>query len=228
MFEPRRRWPLVLRRIVVAAFVLVFLVVGGPNLYILLTTWSRVLDVAEVPFDARTGGTHRKVALVLGAQVRSDGPSRLLEDRLVAAQTLYINGVVQKLLLSGAAADHYDEAKTMRRFLVDRGVPDAALVVDRTGFRTLDSVHRARSVYGLTSLIIVTNEFHLPRALFLADRFGIDAIGVSHDRPQSLVPLAKNLGRETLARVLAVLDVVVLGTRAEVLGPPIPLDEDAT
>jgi vancomycin permeability regulator SanA len=117
----------------------------------------------------------RPVALVLGAGLRSDGrPTLLLARRLDIAADLYHRGTVDAVLVSGAD----DEPAAMRAYLLAAGVPDAKIVCDAAGFRTWDSCLRARHVYGVRSAIVVTQEFHLPRAVVLCGAAGIDATGV--------------------------------------------------
>jgi vancomycin permeability regulator SanA len=117
----------------------------------------------------------RPVALVLGAGLRTDGwPTLLLARRLDIAAELYHRGTVDAVLVSGAD----DEPVAMRTYLLAAGVPAAKIVGDAAGFRTWDSCVRAREVYGVRSAIVVTQEFHLPRAVVLCGAAGIDAIGV--------------------------------------------------
>jgi vancomycin permeability regulator SanA len=117
----------------------------------------------------------RPVALVLGAGLRRDGrPTLLLARRLDLAAELYHRGTVDAVLVSGAD----DEPSAMRTYLLGAGVPDAKIVADEAGVRTWDSCVRAREVYGVRSAIVVTQEFHLPRAVVLCAAAGIDAIGV--------------------------------------------------
>ncbi|WP_345604841.1 SanA/YdcF family protein [Pseudonocardia adelaidensis] len=134
-------------------------------------------------FAASTGGRRttveraqaRPVALVLGAGLRADGrPTLLLARRLDIAADLYHRGTVDAVLVSGAD----DEPAAMRTYLLAAGVPDAKIVCDDAGVRTWDSCVRAREVYGVRSAIVVTQEFHLPRAVVLCAAAGIDAIGV--------------------------------------------------
>jgi vancomycin permeability regulator SanA len=117
----------------------------------------------------------RPVALVLGAGLRDDGrPSTLLARRLDIAADLYHRGTVDAVLVSGANA----EPAAMRAYLVAAGVPDAKIVRDAAGYRTWDSCVRAHEVFGVRSAIVVTQEFHLPRAVALCKAAGIDATGV--------------------------------------------------
>ena len=120
------------------------------------------------------------VALVLGAQVYPSGmPSRFLRARLDLAEVLLRRGIVDRLLLSGdAGAPEYDEPAAMRAYLLATGVPDDRLVLDPYGLDTYDSCVRARDVYGVQRVVVVTQDYHLPRAVGTARLIGLDAFGV--------------------------------------------------
>lgn len=150
------------------------------------------------------------VAIVLGARVYRDGTVSLtLEDRLQTAVELYRTGKVQRILVSG---DHRtpanDEPLTMRRWLLDRGVPDQDIFLDHAGFRTLDTMQRAARVFQVRQAAVCTQEFHLARALFLARRAGIEAIGVPADRRRYRYHY-QNRTREFFARARAFVDSYV-------------------
>jgi SanA protein len=171
----------------------------------------------------------RKVALVLGARVwRSGEPSTSLADRLHAALELYEAGKVEKILVTGDHGLHgYNEVRAMFTWLVERGVPKDKIFTDHAGFRTLDSMERAVKVFGVEDAIICTQEFHLPRSLFLARVSGLDAVGYVADRRVYEVRY-KNAVREAGARTKALLDVHVLGTQPKFLGERIPIDGPAS
>ena len=135
---------------------------------------------ARVYLDARTVPL-RRVGLVLGTAPRGHlGPNPFFERRLDAAAALYRAGRVRCLLVSGDhGTPYYDEVDAMRRGLVRRGVPAGRIAMDHAGFRTLDSLVRARRVFGVQDAVVVTDGFHLPRALYLARCNGIDAVGLS-------------------------------------------------
>ncbi|MFT4163963.1 MAG: ElyC/SanA/YdcF family protein [Microlunatus sp.] len=120
------------------------------------------------------------VALVLGAQVYPNGmPSRFLRARLDLAGALLSRGVVDRLLLSGdASAAEYDEPAAMREYLLAAGVPEDRLVLDPYGLDTYDSCVRAREVFGVQRVVVVTQDYHLPRAVGTARLVGLDAVGV--------------------------------------------------
>lgn len=162
----------------------------------------------------------REVALVLGAKVyRSGRLSAVLEDRVRTAVALYEAGKVRKLLMSGDnSRDDYDEVTAMRNFALRLGVPEDDVVRDFAGLRTYDSLVRARDVWGLDRLTIVTQGFHLPRSLYLAKGLGLDAVGVGADRRQYASARRMAL-REMAARVRAVVDVRVLRPHPRHLGP---------
>ena len=172
---------------------------------------------------AESGVPWAPVALVLGAQVYPDGtPSSFLARRLDLAARLWRAGRVQVLLLSGdAGAPEYDEPTAMLRYLLAAGVPDDALVVDPAGFDTYDSCVRAARVFGVTDLTVVTQDYHLPRAVGTARAVGLRAEGVGDTSVRRLRgPWLRGLLRDQVACVKTVLDLA--RRRRPVLGPPDP------
>lgn len=121
--------------------------------------------------------------LVLGCQVKSDGtPSPMLRDRILQGVALYELGVSDTLLMSGDSREaDYDEVGAMRALAEENGVPTEAIVTDPYGLSTYDSVLRAMKLYGYDKIVIVTQEYHLYRALYIAEECGIEAYGVSAD-----------------------------------------------
>jgi SanA protein len=138
-----------------------------------------------------------------------------------AAARLYHNGKIKHLLLSGSGNNNgYDEPAEMQALAIKLGVPESAMTLDYSGFRTLDSIARAKEVYGLTHFTIITNQYHAYRALFLSRHYGLQAVAFSAEKVP-LRALGGNLVREWLARVKAVLDIYVLHTPPTFLGPKI-------
>ncbi|MCD8003887.1 MAG: YdcF family protein [Clostridia bacterium] len=118
--------------------------------------------------------------LVLGAGVRSDGtPSDMLADRLDVGIELYFAGAAPAILLTGDDSEYHNEVTVMAQYCIDAGVPDEDIIRDGEGYCTYDSINRASGVYGAEKIIIVTQEYHLYRAIYIADAFGIDSVGVS-------------------------------------------------
>jgi SanA protein len=167
------------------------------------------------------------VAIVLGAGVRADGtPSDALADRLEQAVELYLAGKARKLLLTG---DHgtreYDETNCMRRWVLARGVREEDVFCDHAGFSTHDSLARARQVFGIKRAIVVTQAFHLPRALYTAAALGIEAQGVACDRREYQKGLWYAL-RETGSRSKAFVQSGLFQCAPRVGGQPIPIEGD--
>jgi SanA protein len=164
------------------------------------------------------------VALVFGAGYWPSGRlSDALADRMEAAIALYQAGKVNKLLLTGdnRVAD-YNEPAAMAAYARSRGVPDADLVLDYAGRRTYDSCYRARAIFGVERAVLVTQAFHLPRALFTCDRLGLEVVGVVADRHRYVRGLWYEV-RELAAVSRAWVDLNILRP-VPVLGDPIPVD----
>ena len=168
----------------------------------------------------------RQAAIVPGALVYPDGrPSDILADRLETALALYRAGRVARILVSG---DHgrreYDEVNAMRRWLEARGVPSRDIFMDHAGFDTHDTMVRAREVFCVDSAVVVTQAFHLPRAVYAARGAGLRAVGLEADR-RRYRKAVQNQVRESAARVKS-FGEIHLGLSPRYLGPRIPIDGD--
>ena len=196
----------------------VFLI-GLPWIYIRLKTQSRI-------FRTAAESTEAPVAIVFGAGLTRDGaPMPVLADRVATAVELYKAGKVRKLLLTGDNRfPEYNEPEAMRQYALSLGVPEADLVSDYAGRRTYDSCYRARFIFQVRKAILVSQEFHLPRAVYLCDQLGIESVGVAADRrayrTSSLIQW--NL-REWPACIFAVLETQITHPQP-VLGPVEPLE----
>jgi SanA protein len=170
------------------------------------------LRASEVP--------QTRVALVLGTAPTVAGrPNSYFVNRIAAAAELYRAGRVQKILVSGDNGRRgYDEPTAMKKALVQRGVPAEDVTCDFAGFHTLDSIVRAKEVFGLESCVIVTDDFHLSRALYTAQQKGLRAIGFQ-TRPVSSAMSTRLQIRELGARVLVWMDCKVLNSQPKFLGP---------
>lgn len=194
-----------------AAFAIVQLVVVGG-------TRSSIFSADDVP--------PAYVVIVPGASVLRNGtPSDILADRLTVAANLYAAGKAEKILVSGDnGLDGYDEVNAMRRFLLDKDVAPEDIFLDHAGFDTYDTMYRANRVFGVRDAIVVTQRYHLYRALFIASHSGIRASGV----PSDLQPYVKQSwfsARESLSRVKAFADVIT-GATSKHLGEPIDIRGD--
>ena len=182
----------------------------------------------STPAGHERSAPRAQAALVLGALVERGGrPSPMLRDRIRAAAELYHAGRVEKVLASG---DHgrleYDEVNVMRRELLRLGVPDGDVFTDHAGFDTWDSVVRARRIFGVDSALIVSQGFHLPRAVWLARRAGLDVHGVAADVGGYGGQSRNGAIREIVARTKAAADVVT-GAEPRFLGNEIPITGDS-
>lgn len=141
------------------------------------------------------------VILILGCGVKKNGePSDMLQDRLITGIALYREGIAPKILLSGDHEhDDYDEITAMKRVCLEAGVPEEAILTDRYGLSTYDSIVRATVQYGIERAVIVTQTYHLYRALYIAKKMGMEAIGVDADIRTYRLQTYRDL-REVLAR----------------------------
>jgi SanA protein len=177
---------------------------------------GRIYTVLEAP--------RQPVAIVFGAGYWPSGhPSSALADRMDTAIALYKAGKVNKLLLTGDNRFvDYNEPAVMAEYAQARGLPREDLVLDYAGRRTYDSCYRAGSIFGVERAVLVTQRFHLPRALFTCDRLGLEVVGAAADRRRYARGLWFRL-RELPALSLAWLDLNLFKP-LPVLGEPIPVD----
>jgi SanA protein len=193
--------------------------IGLANGYVLLGAKGKATaDVSEAP--------HAQAAIVPGALVKPDGTmSTMLADRVQQALALWRAGRVGRILVSG---DHdtwdYDEPGTMRTALVDAGVPPRVIFEDHAGFDTWATMVRAHGIFGIDSAVVVTQGFHMPRALYLAEAAGLDATGLTADLHPYGAQGTKSNVREVLSRVKAVADVAI--DTPALAGPKIPIGGD--
>ena len=205
-------------KIVLMAGALSLLSVIGASLLINRAARGRTFsDVQAIP--------HRPVGLILGcSKVLPNGDGNIFfQHRVAAAAELYRAGKIDYLLVSGDNHIHaYDEAKDMKDSLVELGVPAGKIYCDFAGFRTLDSVVRAREVFGQTRITIISQEFHNRRAIFIASHRGVDAIGFNAPAVDAYDSF-KTRCREQLAKVNTVLDIYVFRRQPKFFGPKVPI-----
>lgn len=148
------------------------ILIWGLSVYIFQATNSRTFDTIESLPAAHT-------VIILGASVYSDGTlSPILQDRVDTGLKLYRNGKVKRFLLSGDnRSEDYDEVNAMRNYLVDLGVPQSHIFIDPAGIDTYDSMYRSNAIFEVPSAIVVTQQFHLPRTLFIAKNLGLSYRG---------------------------------------------------
>jgi vancomycin permeability regulator SanA len=208
---PRRRWP---RRLMLLALALPLLPLALIAYVVLATEGRRYENPANVPAA--------RVAVVFGAGVRPDGrPSPMLADRVRAAADLYKAGRVQKLLMTGdnGRAD-YDEVGAMRRYAIEQGVPAADITLDHAGFSTYESCYRAAAIFGVREAVLVTQRYHLPRAVYTCGELGVDAVGLGTPDwgAYSDGVMATYTAREALATLNALWEVHITRPAPKYLG----------
>jgi len=211
---PLRRWPRLSRLVLIGGTGLV-LFIAAANIYVLHSGGEATSVVAEAP--------RAEVAVVPGALVEPDGDmSTMLAARVEQASRLWHADKVEKVLVSG---DHgswkYDEPDTMRKALIEDGVDPRDVFEDHAGFDTWATMVRAREIFGVRSAVVVTQGFHMPRALYLAEAAGIEATGLTADLQEWGAQGRKSAVREVLSRVKAIADVNL--DSPALAGPEIPI-----
>ncbi len=171
------------------------LVVFSINSYVVFSVDERIITEQEA-----AALEDIDCILVLGAGVRNERPSAMLQDRIDGGVSLYMAGASDKIIMSG---DHgrkdYDEVNVMKNEAIEAGVPSDDVFMDHAGFSTYESLYRAKEIFGAEKIVIVTQEYHLFRALYIARQLGIDAYGVKAD-PRRYRGAVYREVREVLAR----------------------------
>ena len=204
--------------VLVALCVLAGVLALAGSAFVVATTKDQILTLDDTP------PADVDCILVLGCAVRPDGsPSPMLNDRVTRGAQLYQAGWAKKVLLTGDnSSSHYNEVAVMDRLSQEQGVPAEDTVLDYAGLCTYDSLYRARDIFDVKKLVIVTQEYHLYRALYLAKALGLEAWGVAADGQNYRGQTMRDL-REILARDKDVL-WSFFQPEPKYLGDPIPLD----
>lgn len=165
--------------------------------------------------------------LILGAGVKDGKPKPMLRDRLLTGIELYKSGAAEKIIMSG---DHgradYDEVNVMRAFALEQGVSAEDIFLDHAGFSTYDSVYRAKNIFGAENIIIVSQKYHLYRALYISEKLDVKAAGVSANLNTYGGQLKRDI-REIIARDKDFFKCIIK-PEAEIMGDKIPLDGDGS
>jgi len=182
----------ILKYITILVFLLI-LVVFSINFYVVASTKSSFVT------DYKNLGDVDCI-IILGAGVRDGNPSPMLEDRLLKGIELYKNGVSGKIIMSG---DHgrkdYDEVNVMKKYAIEKGVASSDIFMDHAGFSTYETMYRAKEVFKAKKVVIVTQQYHLYRALYIAKNLGLEAYGVNSDQRRYAGQFYRDI-REVLAR----------------------------
>lgn len=169
----------VLKYVIIVIIILVIIVLGI-NLCVRISTDKQIIKENEY-----TKLSDIDCILILGAGIWGDKPSPMLEDRLLEGIKLYQNNVSNKIIMSG---DHgrteYDEVNIMKNYAVEKGIPSENIFMDHAGFSTYESIYRAKEIFQAKKVVIVTQKYHLYRALYIANQLGLEAYGVGADPRQ--------------------------------------------
>lgn len=177
--------------LVVVGIILVF----GVDLYVRMSTQNQILTEEEYQNLEDVD-----CIIVLGAGIWGDGPSPMLEDRLLEGINLYEKNISSKIIMSGDhGRDNYDEVNIMKKFAIEKGVPSEDIFMDHAGFSTYDSIYRAKKIFEAKKIVIVTQKYHLYRALYIANTLGLEAYGVPSNPRTYSGQFARDI-REILAR----------------------------
>lgn len=187
-----------LKRIIIGMIVIILVILVallGINFFVIAKTKNKILteEQAKELEDV-------DCILVLGAGIWGENPSPMLEDRLLQGIELYQNGVSHKIIMSGDhGKENYDEVNVMKRFAIERDVKSEDIFMDHAGFSTYDSMYRAKDVFEAKKIVIVTQKYHMYRALYVAEQLGLEAYGVNSD-PRTYAGQTMRDLREVLAR----------------------------
>lgn len=181
-------------RVMIIVVLILILSLISINYFVILKTKSKIISEEEAIKQ------NAECILILGAGIWQNNPSPMLEDRLNEGISLYEKGASKKIIMSG---DHtktdYDEVNVMKKYAMEKGVNSEDIFMDHAGISTYDSIYRAKEIFKLKKIIIVTQEYHLYRALYIAQSLGIEAYGVKSNPREYAGQKMRDL-REVLAR----------------------------
>ncbi len=208
--------------VILVTFLTGVLAVAGINIYMISFSNKYTMTSQE---SAEL--TDVDCIMVLGCGVRGDSPTPLLADRLQRGVEVFKLGAAPKILMSGDhGQDHYDEVNVMKQYALDSGITEADIFMDHAGFSTYESMYRAKEIFGVQKMIIVTQKYHLSRALYIANKLGIEAYGVASDYRTFSGQLGRD-AREVLARVKDMF-TTIFKPKPTYLGEAIPISGDGT
>ena len=178
--------------IIIIIIVLIILLI---NFYVKNSTKNQIIEK-----DDYSTLKNIDCIIILGAGIWGDKPSPMLEDRLKEGILLYNNEVSDKIIMSGDhGREEYDEVNTMKKYAIENGIPSENIFMDHAGFSSYESIYRAKEIFNAKKVVIVTQKYHLYRALYIANQLGLEAYGVGAD-PRQYVGAIYREARELLAR----------------------------
>ena len=206
-------------------YLIILIIVGisivlSINFYVILSTKKQIVDLSNLK-----NKNDYDCIIVLGAGIWGDKPSPMLQDRLDEAIKLYEEGIAPKLIMSGDnGREGYDEVNVMKDYAINKGIPSEDIFMDHGGFSTYESIYRAKEVFKVEKAIIVTQKYHLYRALHIGNKLGINVTGVGADPRKYSGQIFREL-REILARNKDFIQAI-FKLKPTYLGESIPVSGD--
>lgn len=212
-----------MKKVIITLIILIVLsviYVFSVNAYVKLSTKDKILTIKEA-----TKLEDIDCILVLGAGIWGDKPSPMLEDRLLTGIELYNKKVSNKIVMSGDhGQEEYDEVNIMKQYAIDNGIESSDIFMDHAGFSTYESIYRIKEIFNAKKVVIVTQKYHLHRALYIAEQLGIEAYGVNSDPRKYQGQLFREI-REILARNKDFINCIIK-SEPTYLGETIPVSGD--
>lgn len=205
-------------KIMIIGIIILMIAIFSLNIYVVNSTKNEIVKEENV---SNIEGVD--CILILGAGIWGDKPSPMLEDRLKEGITLYKKGTTKKIIMSGDhSREDYDEVKIMKEYAESEGVPSEDIFMDHAGFSSYDSVYRAKEIFGVQNMIIVTQKYHLYRSLYIAKKLGIEAYGIESNLRIYPGQVFREI-REILARDKDYFKCIIK-PEASIMGEKISLD----
>lgn len=205
-------------KIMIIGIIILMIAIFSLNIYVVNSTKNEIVKEENV---SNIEGVD--CILILGAGIWGDKPSPMLEDRLKEGITLYKKGTTKKIIMSGDhSREDYDEVKIMKEYAESEGVPSEDIFMDHAGFSSYDSVYRAKEIFGVQKMIIVTQKYHLYRSLYIAKKLGIEAYGIESNLRTYPGQVFREI-REILARDKDYFKCI-MKPEASIMGEKISLD----
>ena len=205
-------------KIMIIGIIILMIAIFSLNIYVVNSTKNEIVKEENV---SNIEGVD--CILILGAGIWGDKPSPMLEDRLKEGIVLYKQGTTKKIIMSGDhSREDYDEVKIMKEYAESEGVPSEDIFMDHAGFSSYDSVYRAKEIFGVQKMIIVTQRYHLYRSLYIAKKLGIEAYGIESNLRTYPGQVFREI-REILARDKDYFKCI-MKPEASIMGEKISLD----
>lgn len=206
-------------KFIILTILFLLIIIFISNIYIITTTKSKIKNIKELENE------DIDCIIILGAGIRGNNPSPMLEDRLITGATLYKKKISNKIIVSGDhSEEYYDEVNVMKNYLKEQNILSKDIFMDHAGFSTYDSIYRAKEIFNAKKIIIVTQKYHLYRALYIANELGLEAYGISANRRTYNNQLKRDI-REVAARIKDMIKCIFKPTSIY-LGEVIPINGD--